>query len=139
MAGQDVDEENLDEMWKEAQTEFRRLTGRNLNADRVLTVQDVLAQIQEEKYVDEKSSAKYVRAVSVIHKTLTLIENLGGFAADVASQVFGPANFCFGAAFHLIATVRNYSKIFDGLNELFERISAFSRDSRCTRDRKRPV
>ena len=41
------------------------------------------------------------------------------------SEVFGPSNLCFNAVSYLIDTAQAYSKIFAGLGDLFERISAF--------------
>lgn len=40
-------------------------------------------------------------------------------------KVFSPANAYFCAMSYLFTTAQNYSKIFDGMSELFERISAF--------------
>lgn len=79
-----VENEDLDAMWNDAQAEFRKLSGRDLVLNRALTVENVIAQIQMKKDADEKTSARYERATNVIDKTLTLIQNLGGIAAEVA-------------------------------------------------------
>ncbi|EEP81091.1 predicted protein [Uncinocarpus reesii 1704] len=120
-----IDEEDLDQMWKEAQVEFQKICGKDPNALGVLRVDEVIAKIAQKKEADEKASAKYRRAKDAINKTLLCIQNLGAIVADAASKAFGPSTLCFNAVSYLITSAQNYSKIFDGVSELFERISAF--------------
>jgi hypothetical protein len=82
-----VDDEGLEEMWKEAQVEFRKLSGQDLANNKVLAVGDVLSQIQTKAESDEKASARYKRATDILDKTLNTIQNLGSLIASAASQV----------------------------------------------------
>jgi uncharacterized protein (DUF433 family) len=82
-----VEDEDLDEMWKEAEVEFRKLSGQPLVNNKVLAVGDVLAQIQAKAETDEKASARYKRATDILDKTLSTIQNLGSLIASAASQV----------------------------------------------------
>ena len=82
-----AEDEDLDAMWNDAQAEFRKLSGQDLLVERVLSVEDVVARIRLKKDANEKDSARYATATNVIDKTLTLVQNLGGLAADVASEV----------------------------------------------------
>ncbi|PGH12190.1 hypothetical protein AJ80_06810 [Polytolypa hystricis UAMH7299] len=125
MKNPQVDEEDLDQMWKEALVEFHKLSGRDPKKFTHLKVEDVLGKINQKKESDEKKSAKYAKAKDILGKTLTCIQTLGGLAAQGASMVFGPADMCFNAVSYLITVGQNYSKIFTGISELFERVSAF--------------
>lgn len=82
-----IDEEDLDQMWKEAQAEFQKLSGRDPKSFAVLRVDEVIAKIGQKKEADEKANAKYKRAQNVVNKTLLCIQNLGSIAADAASKV----------------------------------------------------
>ncbi|PGG99903.1 hypothetical protein AJ79_08385 [Helicocarpus griseus UAMH5409] len=120
------DEEDIDQMWREALVEFHKLSGydpKKFTGE--LSVGDVIGKIGQQKEKDEKKAAKYSKAKRVLDKTLTCIQTLGNIAAQGASMVFGPSALCFNAVSFLITTARSYSKIFAGIAELFERISAF--------------
>ncbi|KMU86226.1 hypothetical protein CIHG_04014 [Coccidioides immitis H538.4] len=77
------------------------------------------------KQKSDLASARYRRAKDVVNKTLLCIQSLGSLATDAASNAFGPSTLCFNAVSYLITTAQNYSKIFDGVADLFERIPAF--------------
>ncbi|GBF61138.1 hypothetical protein TMEN_3608 [Trichophyton mentagrophytes] len=120
-----ADDVDIDQMWRETEIEFQNLSGSSTKGLKQLTVEDVLANLQQKKEADAKTSARYARVKHAVDKTLVCIQTLGSFAASVASNFFGPANLCFSAVSMLITASQKYSKIFDGLSELFERISTF--------------
>ncbi|WEW55846.1 hypothetical protein PRK78_001279 [Emydomyces testavorans] len=120
-----IDEEDLDQMWNEAQIEFQKISGRDPKTFAVLRVDEVIAKISQKKEADEKANARYKRAKDIVNKTLLCIQNLGSIAADAASKAFAPSTLCFNAVSYLITTAQHYSKIFDGVSDLFDRISAF--------------
>ncbi|EGD98293.1 hypothetical protein TESG_05672 [Trichophyton tonsurans CBS 112818] len=120
-----ADDVDIDQMWRETEIEFQNLSGSSTKGLKQLTVEDVLANLQQKKEADAKTSVRYARVKHAVDKTLVCIQTLGSFAASVASNFFGPANLCFSAVSMLITASQKYSKIFDGLSELFERISTF--------------
>ncbi|EFR01479.1 hypothetical protein MGYG_04487 [Nannizzia gypsea CBS 118893] len=122
---ENVDDVDIDQMWKETEIEFQNLSGNSTKGLKQLTVEDVLANLKQKKESDAKTMARYARVQNAVDKTLVCIQTLGSFAALVASNFFGPANLCFSAVSMLITASQKYSKIFDGLSELFERISTF--------------
>ncbi|KAK2752745.1 hypothetical protein FQN55_005876 [Onygenales sp. PD_40] len=119
------DEHDIDVMWREALVEFHKYSGRDPNSFTELKVEDVIGKISQKKEKDEKKAARHGKAKDILQKTLTCIQTLGDLAAQGASMVFGPSTMCFNAVSYLITTAQNYSKIFAGVGELFERISAF--------------
>ncbi|OJD28057.1 hypothetical protein ACJ73_00540 [Blastomyces percursus] len=90
-------------MWREALVEFHKLSGHDPKKFTELRVDDVLGKMNQRKELDNKKAAKYGKA----------------------RDVFGPSDICFNAVSYLITAAQNYSKIFSGIAELFERISAF--------------
>ncbi|PGH00149.1 hypothetical protein GX51_05962 [Blastomyces parvus] len=121
----EYDGEDIEQMWREALVEFHKLSGHDPKKFTELSVNDVLGKINQRKELDDKKAAKYDKARNVLDKTLTCIQTLGSLAAQGASMVFGPSDLCFNAVSYLITAAQNYSKIFSGIAELFERISAF--------------
>ncbi|KLJ08852.1 hypothetical protein EMPG_15719 [Blastomyces silverae] len=121
----EYDGKDIEQMWREALVEFHKLSGHDPKKFTELSVDDVLGKINQRKELDDKKAAKYGKAKDVLDKTLTCIQTLGGLAAQGASMVFGPSDLCFNAVSYLITAAQNYSKIFSGIAELFERISAF--------------
>ncbi|KAK2880197.1 hypothetical protein FQN49_000471 [Arthroderma sp. PD_2] len=120
-----ADDVDIDQMWRETEIEFQNLSGNSTKELKQLTVEDVLADLQQKKESDAKTNARYARVRNAVDKTLVCIQTLGSFAASIASNFFGPSNLCFSAVSMLITASQKYSKIFDGLSELFERISTF--------------
>nr|KMM67960.1 hypothetical protein CPAG_04293 [Coccidioides posadasii RMSCC 3488] len=99
-------EEDLDQMWNEAQIEFQKIRGGIRNHSPSLEWMKSLQKLARKKKLMKK-------------------RNLGSLAADAASNAFGPSTLCFNAVSYLITPAQNYSKIFDGVADLFERIPAF--------------
>lgn len=89
-----ADEEDLDQMWKEAQAEFQKISGKDPKSFAVLRVDEVISKINQKREADEKASARYRRAKDVVNKTLLCIQNLGSLAADAASKVRLSAHSC---------------------------------------------
>ncbi|KKZ61982.1 hypothetical protein EMCG_03539 [[Emmonsia] crescens] len=119
------DGKDIEQMWKEALVEFHKLSGHDPKKFTELRVEDVIGKINQQRELDEKKAAKYGKAKDVLDKTLTCIQTLGQLLAQGTSMVFGPSNLCFNAVSYLITVAQKYSKIFAGIAELFERISAF--------------
>ncbi|KAM5491983.1 hypothetical protein MaudMau93_001732 [Microsporum audouinii] len=120
-----ADDVDIDQMWRETEVEFQNLSGNSTKGLKQLSVEEVLASLQQKKEADAKTNARYARVKNAVDKTLVCIQTLGSFAASIASNFFGPSNLCFSAVSMLITASQKYSKIFDGLSELFERISTF--------------
>ncbi|QVM11258.1 hypothetical protein D8B26_005912 [Coccidioides posadasii str. Silveira] len=99
-------EEDLDQMWNEAQIEFQKIRGGIRNHSPSLEWMKSLQKLARKKKLMKK-------------------RNPGSLAADAASNAFGPSTLCFNAVSYLITPAQNYSKIFDGVADLFERIPAF--------------
>ncbi|OJD18304.1 hypothetical protein AJ78_01680 [Emergomyces pasteurianus Ep9510] len=125
MEGTKYNGEDIEQMWREALAEFHKLSGHDPNKFTELKVSDVIDKINQRRELDEKKAAKYGKAKDVLDKTLTCIQTLGNLLSQGASMVFGPSTLCFNAVSYLITAAQNYSKIFGGIAELFERISAF--------------
>ncbi|OAX83844.1 hypothetical protein ACJ72_01801 [Emergomyces africanus] len=119
------DGEDIEQMWREALLEFHKLSGHDPKKFTELRAHDVINKISQRRELDEKKAAKYGKAKDVLDKTLSCIQTLGNLLAQGASMIFGPSNLCFNAVSYLITAAQNYSKIFGGIAELFERISAF--------------
>lgn len=138
-----TDETDLQRMWEETQTEYRELAGlKNDGLLEILTIDDVLGKLDEDKIKDEKGkTTKRGRAKDLVRKTLVCVDSLGHIAAQGASivsehrqgngtyliawQVFGPSQMCFNAISFIITSAQKYSKIFADILELLERVSVF--------------
>ncbi|QSS49502.1 hypothetical protein I7I53_09874 [Histoplasma capsulatum var. duboisii H88] len=125
MEGVKYDGQDIEQMWGEALVEFHKLSGHDPKKFSELSIGDVIGKINQQKELDDRKAAKYGKAKEVLNKTLTCIQTLGSLVAQGASMVFGPSDLCFNAVSYLITVAQNYSKIFSGIAELFERISHF--------------
>jgi hypothetical protein len=87
-----VAELDLDEMWLHARSDYQQITGIDLTSMGVLTVNEVLKNIDERKAKDEKAALKHRKAKEVLSKTLQVVSALGAAAAQgaaIVSQVDG--------------------------------------------------
>ncbi|KAL6713599.1 hypothetical protein ACLMJK_009064 [Lecanora helva] len=113
-------------MWTEAQSNFEKVTKQHLVKTDIRTLDDVIEEL-ERKLIphDTDASSSHRRFKELASKVLTLINLLGGIAAQGASIVFGPANLCFNAMHYLIDIPTKISRFFDDLTRLFREISTF--------------
>ena len=85
MANKVVDDEDLDQMWEEAQIEFQKICGKDPKGLKTATIEEVIAHSDQKNKADEKSTSTKVR--NSVNNILTCIQNLGSLVAEVASQV----------------------------------------------------
>lgn len=83
------DESDLQRIWEETQIEYRELAGiKEGGLLEVLTVDDILGRLAEEKANDEKAKiTKHGKTKEIIRKTLVCVDSLGKIAAQGASIV----------------------------------------------------
>ena len=112
--------------WEAARTDFLATHGKDLGGRQVESPEDVLDSIRSKRERDDEDNAKHKEAKNIIRNVLSLVQLLGGLAAQGASIVFGaPANMCSNAVSFLISAGARYSKIFADLIELFNDVSSF--------------
>ena len=114
---------DLQQGWSDVLQAFAKTAKVELRPDRVLSPEDVIAQLKSKRDKDEADSAKYRVVKDVLGKTLACIQTLGGIAASGASMVFGPANLCYSGLSYLVTAGQNYSNIFSSLEGLLKQVS----------------
>ena len=114
---------DLQRGWSDVLQAFAKTAKVELRPDRVLSPEDVIAQLKSKRDKDEANSAKYRVVKDVLGKTLACIQTLGGIAASGASMVFGPANLCYSGLSYLVTAGQNYSNIFSSLEGLLKQVS----------------
>ncbi|KAI8174166.1 hypothetical protein K4K51_009014 [Colletotrichum sp. SAR 10_75] len=117
-------QDDLDVIWLRVVREFEKETGSRLQPANgaVLSISDVIDGIDPHKHVPESTKNKAIRVTQSI---LTCVQVFGGFVASAASGVFGPSQQCFSALNHVITSTQKYSKVFEDLTTLLERVSVF--------------
>ena len=117
------DDYDLQRGWADVLQAFAKTAKIELRPDRILTPEDVIAQLKSKRDKDDADSAKYKVVKDVLGKTLACIQTLGGIAASGASMVFGPANLAYSGLSYLITAGQNYSNIFSSLEVLLKQVS----------------
>ncbi|TGO52872.1 hypothetical protein BCON_0133g00170 [Botryotinia convoluta] len=114
----------LQQLWNEAQEEFRINTKRELALTPPRSIEDVLAQLKDRLQFEDggKSSTKH-KIKDAIEKILKCIQLIDGVAAEAASTVLAAAKLCFNAISFLIDIPQKVSEIYEGLGNLFEGIA----------------
>ncbi|KAH9243377.1 hypothetical protein K456DRAFT_1732944 [Colletotrichum gloeosporioides 23] len=117
-------QDDLDVVWLKVVRGFEKETGSRLQPANgaVLSVSDVIDGIDPHKHVKESTKNKAIRVTQSI---LSCVQVFGGFVASAASGVFGPSQQCFSALNHVITSTQKYSKVFEDLTTLLERVSVF--------------
>ena len=124
------DQQQFRQMWNDAQVRFKEKTKMTLRSND-LSLEDVL-RVLDKRFNAEDSveNDKQNRIKRLTTNMLTIIEILGGVAAQGASIMFSPAGLCFNALDFLIKIPAKISEFYDDLADLFEEISAFSKKFR---------
>jgi len=117
------DDYDLQQSWADVLQAFAQTAKIELRPDRLLTPEDVIAQLKAKRDKDEADNAKYKAVKDVLSKTVTCIQTLGGIAASGASMVFGPTNLCYSGLSYLLSVGSNYSNIFSSLEALLKQVS----------------
>ena len=117
-------EAELRKMWDKAQSDFRKDTQRDLRADNIKRLDDVLQDLQK-KYQpqDDQGVSTKAKIGKTINSILKCIQLLGGLAAEGASIVFGPATLCFNAISFLIDVPNKIAAVYEGIGNLFQEMS----------------
>ena len=125
------DEQGFKEMWIEVQTRFAQITKKSLVQSQNRSLDDVLKELDRRFNEDDRDDGrKQKRVKELATNVLTLVQLLGGIAAQGASMVFGPASLCFNAVQFLIEIPAKVSKFYDELALLFEEISEYMKQFR---------
>jgi fungal STAND N-terminal Goodbye domain len=80
---------DLQDIWKEAQDEFRKTKagkklGKRVGLDHVLSIEDVIRGIDDSAREDDE---KHATSRKIFSNTMVTVQNLGGLASSGASQV----------------------------------------------------
>ncbi|KAK4163771.1 hypothetical protein QBC43DRAFT_300981 [Cladorrhinum sp. PSN259] len=121
----DPEDEELQGIWNDVVNRVTRMAGvvDGAKLDPNLDVNGVLTLVEKTQSADEKASES--RLVRVVDKTLSCIQMVGGMVADVASNVFGPANACFNALNFVIQAYQGYQGMFKSLEGLLDECFQF--------------
>ncbi|KAK2616359.1 hypothetical protein QQS21_000793 [Conoideocrella luteorostrata] len=90
-----------------------------------ITIEDVLAKLGDNKSKTSEPNSKSEKAKYVLEKTVLALETLGKIAVQGVATVFGPAELVLNGVMFLVERARHFSRVFEALNNLLERISAF--------------
>ncbi|KAI9040294.1 uncharacterized protein KD926_008384 [Aspergillus affinis] len=106
---------DLMELWAKIQAKVSEMAARENK-----TVNENMELVDVQANLEAKRPSKRDKVKKCFDDTLTVIQKVGGFVADAASQVFAPAAQCYNAISFLIDAYKGYQGAFEGLSELFE-------------------
>ena len=113
-------------MWIDAQVEFQKRTKQSLPAKK-LSLENVHQLVEKHLNADDPAeNKKQERIRRFTSNIITIIEVLGGVAAQGASIMFSPAGICFNALEFLLRIPDRISDFYDEIATLFEEISEFA-------------
>lgn len=128
MAHKSADQQQFRQMWDDAQIRFKEKTKMTLRPND-LSLDDVLRLLDKRLNADDPvENDKQDRIKRLTSNMLKIIEIFGGVAAQGASIMFSPAGLCFNALEFLIKIPARISEFYDDVANLFEEISAFSKN-----------
>lgn len=116
--------QSLQQSWVRAVARFKKETGEDLG-DYRSTKDGVLGVLQQQYGSDSKDAKKRDELYGTVEKILNGVELVGATAAQIASQVFGPAQMCFNALDILLSIPRAVKKFADDLQSLFKEIASY--------------
>ncbi|KAL4868673.1 hypothetical protein BDV12DRAFT_197021 [Aspergillus spectabilis] len=117
--------EELNTIWAQVHARVLELAGGDERQVQPLGVKGVLAQldIAQDKATEKSGKRDDIRLA--FDRTLSIVQTVGGVAAGVASQIFGPSELCFNALSFVIQAWQGYQSIFEELATLLSKCAEF--------------
>lgn len=115
-------EDDLEVAWKQVIDECDRTAGWNKRDKQVMTVSDVLNNIDPHKEVQPTITTN---AKKFIKTTLVCIQRFGDAVATATTAVFPPSQQCFNAVNFVIIATQKTGEFFVDVTTLMERVSVF--------------
>jgi hypothetical protein len=113
--------DDLDDAWAKVVKKFEKEANLSLTGRKNLSIDDVLARINPKDVApDTKTKAK-----EIVGNVLLCVQRFGDVLASASSVAFGGSQQCFNALNFVITATQDYSKIFEDLTTLIERVSIF--------------
>ncbi|PLB49788.1 hypothetical protein P170DRAFT_510250 [Aspergillus steynii IBT 23096] len=123
--GLDADtNKELSAAWSQVQARVVALAGGDPKRIKPLGIDGVLGQLDRAQKSEKESPAKET-VRKTFHRTLALVQTVGGIAAGAASSVFGPSELCFNALSFVIDAWKGYRGVFDELAGLLEKCTDY--------------
>lgn len=115
-------DDDLGAAWKQVIDECDRTAGWSKQDKRILTVSDVINNINPHKEIQPTTTTN---AKKFIKTTLVCIQRFGDVVATATTAVFPPSQQCFNAVNFVIIATQKTGEFFADVTTLMERVSVF--------------
>ncbi|KAJ6156851.1 hypothetical protein N7497_005736 [Penicillium chrysogenum] len=115
----------VNKIWTEIQDKVASLARRDGRPVKTgMEIEDVMGTLYSTEHPDVEPR-KRDAVKETFNNTLKVIQTVGGFVADGASQVFPAAGQCYNAIGFVINAWQGYQSAFDGLKDLFDQCTDY--------------